>query len=100
MLAGWGVLYLAIGAVWWPGLLIAVVTMVTARRRARSAAETYGLLVEASARLYAGTLAVSLGLDHTGPLDRRTGWALTCVLQGQAHLIPLTTGWPGEPEAP
>ena len=64
-----------------------------------SAAETYGLLVEASARLYAGTLAVSLGLDHTGPLDRRTGWALTCVLQGQAHLIPLTTGWPGEPEA-
>jgi hypothetical protein len=99
VLAGWGLLYLLVGALWWPGLIISAAVLATARRRARSAAETYGLLVEASARLYAAPLAVSLGLNHTGRLDRRTGWAVTCLLQGQVHLIPLTTGWPGEPES-
>jgi hypothetical protein len=93
-LAGWGLLYLAVSALWWPGLLIAVATTGTAWRRARTAADTYALLIEAAARLHTAELARSLGIDHTGPLNQQTGWALTCLLQGQSHLIPLTTGWP------
>jgi len=93
-LAGWGLLYLVVGALWWPGLLIAVATTGTAWRRARTAADTYALLIEAAARLHTAELARSLGIDHTGPLNQQTGWALTCLLQGQSHLIPLTTGWP------
>ena len=96
-LAGWGLLYLVVGALWWPGLLIAVAIMGTAWRRARTAADTYALLIEAAARLHTAELARSLGIDHTGPLNQQTGWALTCLLQGKSHLIPLTTGWPTSP---
>jgi hypothetical protein len=93
-LAGWGLLYLAVAALWWPGLLIATAIMGTAWRRARTAADTYALLIEAAARLHTAELARCLDLDHTGPLTQQTGWALTCLLQGQSHLISLTTGWP------
>lgn len=96
-LAGWGLLYLVVGALWWPGLLIAVAIVGTAWRRARTAADVYALLIEAAARLHTADLARSLGIDHTGPLNQQTGWALTCLLQGQGHLIPLTTGWPTSP---
>jgi hypothetical protein len=96
-LAGWGLLYLIVGALSWPALLIAAATMATAWRRARTATDTYALLIEAAARLHTADLARTLGLDHTGPLNQQTGWALTCLLQGQSHLIPLTTGWPTNP---
>ena len=93
-LAGWGLLYLVIGALWWPAVLIAVATVGTAWRRARTATDVYALLIEAAARLHTADLARSHGIDHSGPLDQRTGWALTCLLQGKSHLIPITTGWP------
>ena len=96
-LAGWGLLYLVVGTLWWPGLLIAVAIAGTAWRRARATTDVYALLVEATARLHTADLARSLGIDHTGPLNQQTGWALTCLLQGQSHLIPLTTGWPTSP---
>lgn len=96
-LAGWGLLYLVVGALWWPGLFIALATAATAWRRARTAADTYALLIEAAARLHTAELARSLGIDHTGPLNQQTGWVLTCLLQGQSHLIPITTGWPTSP---
>lgn len=96
-LVGWGLLYLAVGALWWPGLLLAMAIMGTAWRRARTAADTYALLIEAVTRLYTTDLARSLGIDHTGPLNQQIGWALTCLLQGQGHLIGLTTGWPTPP---
>ncbi|MEJ8672774.1 hypothetical protein WKI71_43760 [Streptomyces sp. MS1.AVA.1] len=35
-------------------------------------------------------MARTLGFDHSGPLDARTGRAMTLLVQGQAHLIPLT----------
>lgn len=89
-LIGWGLLYLVLGCLWWPSLLIAMVVLGTGWRRARAAADEYALLVEASARLYTVGLAQAVGLDHSGPLDRRTGFALTCLLQGQGYLIPLT----------
>lgn len=96
-LAGWGLLYLAVGALSWPGLLIAAAIMATAWQRARTAADTYAMLIEAAARLHTTELARSLGLDHTGPLTQQTGWALTCLLQGRSTMIPLTTGWPTTP---
>lgn len=96
-LAGWGVLYLVAGALWWPGLLIPAAVIGTAWRRSRAAVEVYALLVEAAARLHTTELARSVGIEHTGPLDQRTGFALTCLLQGQSHLVPLTTSWPTPP---
>ncbi len=97
-LAGWALLYLAVGALWWPGLLLAAAIGATAWRRARTATDTYALLIEAAARLHTTDLATALGIDHTGPLNPHTGWVLTCLLQGRADLIPLTTGWPTPPE--
>lgn len=97
-LAGWSLLYLAVGALWWPGLFLAVAIGGTAWRRARTAADTYALLVEAAARVHTTDLATAVGIDHTGPLNQHTGWVLTCLLQGRADLIPLTTGWPAPPE--
>lgn len=99
-LAGWGLLYMVVGALWWPGLLIAVVIVGTAWGRARTATDTYALLVEAAGRLHTAELARSLGIDHSGPLNQHTGWVLTCLLQGRTHLIPLTTGWPTSPPRP
>jgi hypothetical protein len=96
-LAGWSLLYLVVGTLWWPDLIIAMAVVGTAWRRARTAADVYALLIEAAARLHTADLARSLGIDHTGPLNKQTGWALTCLLQGQSHLIPLTTGWPTSP---
>ncbi|WP_049575701.1 hypothetical protein [Streptomyces sp. SBT349] len=89
-LAGWGALYLAVAALWWPGALIAAVTVVTGWRRARTATDAYALLIEAAARLHTAELAQQHGLFTDWRLTRRTGWQLTCLVQGQGHLIPLT----------
>ncbi|MGH3813555.1 MAG: hypothetical protein ACRDUV_14070 [Pseudonocardiaceae bacterium] len=97
-LAGWGLLYLVAGALWWPGQLIAVAIVGTAWQRARTATDTYARLIEATGRLHTAELAKSLGIHHSGPLNQRTGWALTCLLQGQSHLIPLTTRLAESPE--
>lgn len=96
-LAGWGLLYLTVGVLWAPALLISVVTVGIAWWRARTAADTYALLIEAAARLHTTDLARSLGLDHIGPLNEQTGWTLTCLLQGKSDLIPLTP-WPTFPK--
>lgn len=89
-LAGWGWLYAAVAAFWWPATALVIAILLTAYLRARSATETYAALVEATARLHTTTLATALGLDHTGPLNRDTGWAVTCLLQGRPELIPFT----------
>jgi hypothetical protein len=88
-LAGWGMLYLIPGALWWPGLLVSILTVIAAYRRARTAADTYALILDAVAHLYSSDLARQLGIPHDGPLDRDTGWILTCLLQGRSELIPL-----------
>lgn len=80
-LAGWGLLYLAVGALWWPGLPIAAAVLVTAWRRARTACDMYALLVEATARLQTADLAHRLGLEHTGSVTHETGTAMTDLLR-------------------
>ncbi|MEV4313055.1 hypothetical protein [Actinocrispum sp. NPDC049592] len=82
-LAGWGLLYLVVGAFWWPCLLVAVVVMLTAWRRGRAATDTYALLIDATVRMRSAGLAQDLGLPHEGPLTRETGWALTTLLRNQ-----------------
>ncbi|MFF4125331.1 hypothetical protein ACFYYP_17535 [Microbispora rosea] len=80
-LAGWGVLYAAVGALWWPGLIIAAAVFGTGWRRARTAVDAYAELVEATVRLRTAALAGDLGLEHTGPLGPATGKAVTDLLR-------------------
>jgi len=82
-LAGWGILYLVPGVLWWPALVVAAGTVFAGYRRARIAADAYALILDAAARLHSCDLARQLGIEHTGPLDQDTGWALTRQLQGQ-----------------
>ncbi|WP_367138285.1 hypothetical protein [Saccharothrix sp. HUAS TT1] len=62
VLGAWGVAYLAVGAWWWPVAPVALVVLVTARRRARAAADSYAALVEAAYDLHAADVAEALGL--------------------------------------
>lgn len=87
-LAGWGLLYLAAGILWWPGLLIGAGTLVTAWHHARAATSSYALLVDAAARLHAADLARQHGLEHHGPFTFRTGLTLSSLLQGRGHHSP------------
>jgi hypothetical protein len=80
-LAGWGLLYVVVGVVSWPGLVVAAVVFLTAWRRARAATDSYATLVDATVRLYTVDLAHQVGLAHEGPLTKETGWALTRLLQ-------------------
>jgi hypothetical protein len=87
-LASWGFLYLAVGAMSWPGFVIAVVTTAIAWHRARSAADAYACLIDAAARLYAGQLIPILGLSVPQVLTRDTGRQITSILRGQSALLP------------
>lgn len=73
VLASWAVLYAPLTYLWWPAALIAVLLGVTARRRTRSAADTYARMLEASVRLHTGELAQRLGIEYTGTLPADAG---------------------------
>ncbi|WKD31229.1 hypothetical protein [Streptomyces xanthophaeus] len=90
-LTSWGLLYLVVGALWWPGLLLAAATCLTGWRRARTATDTYAQLVEAAVRLYVANLARQLGFEQAGPITPQVGANLTYLLQGNGHLIPTIT---------
>jgi hypothetical protein len=47
-LGGWGVLYLALGVVWWPSAVLGWCLGLIAWRRARATGEVYADLVEAT----------------------------------------------------
>lgn len=81
-LAGWAVLYLVLGAWWWPALPAAVVVAATAWVRGRSATAVFADLVEATIDLHAITLAQELGLTGERPaLTRDVGDAITATLR-------------------
>jgi hypothetical protein len=81
-LAAWGLMYLGLGVFWVPGLLIGVVTLLTARQRARDSVDRYALLVEAATLLHAPSLIQGLGIDSPSGLDRASGEKLTRRLRG------------------
>ncbi|WP_405829284.1 hypothetical protein [Streptomyces sp. NBC_00105] len=79
-LGGWALLYAPLTAWWWPAAALTAVIAVTAWQRTRTATDTHALLVEATARQYAGDLARHLGIEHAGPLTPHLGDALTRLL--------------------
>ncbi|MFD5099408.1 hypothetical protein [Streptomyces albidochromogenes] len=71
---------------WWPAAPVSAVLALTARFRLRAAVDAYAQLLEAAVRLHAVELAVQLGTEHAGPLDRLLGDVLT------QHLRTRTRG--------
>ncbi|MBC2902151.1 hypothetical protein [Streptomyces cupreus] len=82
-LAGWSVLYLLPGALWWPGLPISIVLGAASVRRARAAVDGYTRFVTAAVELHTPELVRTLGIGTSAVLDSETGWALTRRLQGR-----------------
>lgn len=67
----WALPYLVLGTLWWPALLIALVTGLSACTRARTAIVELTDLSESAVDLHGRALAVALGTapaDSTGPL--------------------------------
>ena len=90
-LAGWGLLYLAVGFWWWPALLIAAATGVTAWIRARSVTAVLADLVETTVDLYGPELARQLGITCPDLLTPDIGHAVTIAVRKDDTLHPLDT---------
>ncbi|MEV5843890.1 hypothetical protein AB0M32_18195 [Streptomyces sp. NPDC051985] len=92
-LAGWAVLYLVLGAWWWPALPAAAALAATARVRSRAATAVLADLVEATVDLHATTLAQELGLTGERPvLTRDIGAAITATLRKDPPPVPPGPG--------
>ncbi len=85
-LAGWGVLYVVLGAFWWPALVVGLAILLTARYRSRLGVAVYADLVEAAVDLYGRKLAVQLGLSCPGRLTGETGEQITAIVRKDAVL--------------
>jgi hypothetical protein len=72
-LGGWGLLYLALGALWWPSAVIGVVVGLVAWRRCRSAADVYADLVEAAVDVHLEDL-IGRFTDEKGVRPTRPQW--------------------------
>jgi hypothetical protein len=76
----WALPYLVLGMLWWPALLIALVTGLSAWTRARTAIAELTDLSEAAVDLHGRALAIALGTvpaDSTGPLTPAEGEQIT-----------------------
>ncbi|MFF7145675.1 hypothetical protein [Streptomyces sp. SID2888] len=80
-LAGWGLLYVPLAALWWPAAVLAAGVLVAARHRARLAAAVQADLVEAAVDLYGRELVVRLGIDCPGRLTPEAGDAANSLLR-------------------
>ncbi|NES27178.1 hypothetical protein GCE86_14125 [Micromonospora terminaliae] len=80
-LTGWGLLYAALGAFWWPALVVGLVALPTARYRARLAVAVYADLAEAAVDLYGRDLALQLGLPCPDRLTREIGEQITAIVR-------------------
>ncbi|MGH3906376.1 MAG: hypothetical protein ACRDTE_19685 [Pseudonocardiaceae bacterium] len=75
---------LALAALWWPAVLIAIVISVTAHTQARAAIAELATLTEAALDLHTRVLATTLGIsgpDTTGPLTPDEGEKITTLLR-------------------
>jgi hypothetical protein len=85
-LAAWGVLYLALTAVWWPAALISLTIFCTAAIRTQASADVLAALIETAADLHAKDLATALDLplpDITDPAE--LGRSITQRLRAVPH---------------
>lgn len=77
VLAGWGVLYLALGARWWPAAVAGAAVLVVAWVGARRAAAHLAELVESTVDLHAGDLATALGESAERAVTPQVGRRIT-----------------------
>jgi hypothetical protein len=80
-LLGWGLLYAALAAIWWPMLPVTAVLLWVGRRRSWQTMSEFSRVVEATVQVHTGEFAVRLGLAERPLLDRSLGWRLTTHLQ-------------------
>jgi hypothetical protein len=80
-LVGWGTMYLLLGIVWWPALVIGACTLAVAWRRERVALDACATLVEATVDVHGRDLALSLGIPCEGAFTRDAGAEITRILQ-------------------
>jgi hypothetical protein len=79
-LGGWAVLYLALGAVWWPSGAAGAVAGVIAWRRARARTGEYAELVEAAVDVYVHELLDRFD-DRARPVGLNAGAAATEIFR-------------------
>jgi hypothetical protein len=79
-LMGWALLYAALTVIWWPALLIAIVTGSTSVLRGRRTTDVLATLIETAVDLYGRDLAQKLGIDGTGALTTTDGKAIARLL--------------------
>ncbi|MFB8179600.1 hypothetical protein ACFC8N_26965 [Streptomyces sp. NPDC055966] len=91
-LAAWGLLHLALTAVWWPAGLIGTAVLATATVRAHAAADVLAGLIETACDLHLGDLAERLRLPATSDTTP-IGHAITARLRTPAS-PPARTGTP------
>ncbi|MGC4815907.1 hypothetical protein [Micromonospora sp. DT63] len=78
---GWGLLYLALGLLWWPAALVGLGLCVAGWRRGRGTVSVLADLVEAVVDLHVRTLAAALGHPTDGTFGTTDGQALTVLLR-------------------
>ncbi len=78
---GWGVLYVALGLLWWPAALIGLGLCVLGWRQGRSTVSVLADLVEAVVDLHVGTLSATLGHTTNGTFTTADGHAITLLLR-------------------
>jgi hypothetical protein len=84
-LTGWGLLYLALGGLWWPAAVAGVLTVFVGYRRAMTTAATVADLIEAAVDTYQQALATAVGipLPH-GRLTPEEGAQINNILNKRA----------------
>jgi hypothetical protein len=76
VVGGWSVLYLVLGAVWWPSVLVAGCVAVVAWRRAIATADVYAELVEAAVDVHLDDLLDRFAADDR-PVSPQRGRAVS-----------------------
>jgi hypothetical protein len=71
--AGWGLMYLATAAYWWPLLVPGLLMILVSWRRGRRHLDGFAAVVEATVDLYMPDLARALGIDVDGPFTPAVG---------------------------
>jgi hypothetical protein len=81
VMIGWGLMYAALGAVWWPGLLIGAVLLWNGRARSRAGMGDYLRAINAAVLLHAPDLIAQFGLGSHSPPIKADYARLTLHLQ-------------------
>lgn len=76
----WGILYIALGVLWWPAALIGLGLCLAGWRDSRRAVTVLADLVEAVVDLHVGALGAALGHTTNGTFTKADGHAVTLLL--------------------